>query len=177
VREHVEKKLESWLRVVDASVLEGRMKAWIVNFYICAKLAWWLMIQDFSSSTTERWQNMIHSHFRKWLGLAECAERTVLYRTNEHFGLNFKNIVEVQRQLRVVKWHIVKHSKDPHTRRVYEYRLALDKKGQTGKGHSTTSPCMEIEGLERSVDFDRIVGRAQHGNSGVGFQKALRTNT
>ena len=47
VREHVEKKLEGWLSVVDASVLEGRMKAWIVNFYICAKLAWWLMIQDF----------------------------------------------------------------------------------------------------------------------------------
>ena len=39
VCEQIEKKLQGWLRMIDATSLEGRMKAWIVNFYICSKLA------------------------------------------------------------------------------------------------------------------------------------------
>ena len=39
VSENIEQKLKDWLRVIDSSLLEGRMKAWLVNFYICSKLS------------------------------------------------------------------------------------------------------------------------------------------
>jgi len=176
VSENIEQKLKDWLRVIDSSLLEGRMKAWLVNFYICSKLSWWLMVQDFSKSVIESWHNLIHSFYRKWLGLAVPAEPSVLYRTNEHFGLNFKDLVQVQRQLKVVKWHIVKHSKDPQTRQLFQHRLKLDMKGQTGKGHAL-SPCMQIESLERSVEFDLILGSAQQGRTGIGYLRSKREQT
>ena len=46
-------------------------------------------------------------------------------------------------------------------------------KGQTGKGHAP-SPCMQIESLERSVEFDRILGSAQQGRTGIGYLRSKR---
>src|SRR5690349_16428878 len=117
--------------------------------HVCAKLAWLLMIQNFKKKDVEGWRNIIHRRYRKWLGLAKSAEESVLYRSNEHFGLNFKELLQMQKQLEVVKWHIIKFSKDAQVQALYGYRLALDRKGHIGRGN-TTSPCLTLENLERS---------------------------
>ena len=39
IRQQVEEKLLKWLATVENSGLDGRMKAWIVNFHVCSKLA------------------------------------------------------------------------------------------------------------------------------------------
>ena len=62
---------------------------------------------------------------------------------------------------------------DPQTRQLFQHRLELDMKGQTGKGHAP-SPCMQIESLERSVEFDRILGSAQQGRTGIGYLRSKR---
>ena len=54
IQAQVEQKLINWLEVIDGAVIDGRMKAWICNFHICAKLAWLLMVQNWSLSTTRR---------------------------------------------------------------------------------------------------------------------------
>ena len=46
-------------------------------------------------------------------------------------------------------------------------------KGQTGKGHAP-SPCMQIQSLERAVEFDRILGSAQQGRIGIGYLRSKR---
>jgi len=164
----VSNKLTAWLDRVKRSALEGRMKAWIVNFCICSKLSWLLMVQNFSPSTVKEWQAMIHRLYRKWIGLAKPTEPSVLYRSNKHFGLNLKTLPQVQSQLQVVKWHIMKNSRDLECRKIYERRLELDKKGEIGRGRKT-SPCLTLESFERAAFLDSLA-KGQQGRAGLGYQ-------
>ena len=168
IQEQVEKKLIHWLELVENSLIDGRMKAWVVNFCVCAKLAWLLMVQGWSGSVAKKWQQIIHRRYRRWLGLAKPAEKSVLYRPKEHFGLQLKDLQEVQRQLRLVKWHLVKTSKDEEMRKLYRYRLERDKKGHIGTGRKH-SPCLDVERLEREQQLDAMSARAQSDRRGLGF--------
>ena len=125
--------LQAWLRKVDCSLLSGPQKSWIANHLICCKLAWSLMIHEFSDSQANNWTLPVQRFIRKWLGLARSATASVLYRSSEHFGLQFKHIGLNQRQLQVVKWHLMKHSRDPTTRAIYQRRLALDQEGHVAR--------------------------------------------
>ena len=129
IQKQVEAKLLKWLQIIEDSGLEARMKAWIVNFHVCSKLAWLLMVQDFPATTIEKWHGYIHKKYRSWMGLAKCTEPSILYRSNSNFGLNFKDLIQMDKQLRLIKWHIVKYSKDLQMRLLYQYRLDLDNKG------------------------------------------------
>ena len=173
IKKQVEEKLLKWLQVIEDSGLEGRMKAWILNFHVCAKLAWLLMVQDFRAADIEKSRDHIHRKFRKWLGLAKSAEPSILYRSKENFGLNCKDLIQMEKQLRVIKWHITKYSKDVQMQRLYHYRLALDRNGHVGTGNRT-SPCLTLEILERSRALDRIASRGQHGRQGLGFRCKYR---
>lgn len=172
IKKQVEEKLLRWLQIVEESPLEGRMKAWIVNFHVCAKLAWLLMVQDFPVTDVRKWQAHIHRKFRHWIGLAQSSESSILYRSNEHFGLNFKNLIQMEKQLRVVKWHILKYSKDVQARQLYQYRLALDRKGHIGRGNRT-SPCLTLENLERACALDRVAS-GHFGRRGLGYRCTYR---
>jgi len=120
-------KLKQWLLLVDRTSLTGPMKAWVTNHHICAKLAWNLLIYDFPVTQANIWQAIIQPYFRRWVGLAAAAEASVLYRSHEHFGLNFKHVGDMLQRLQVVKWHILKHSSDVNCRRLYQHRLAHDR--------------------------------------------------
>jgi len=165
IKEQIGEKLKKWLKVVDDAPLEGRMKAWIVNFHVCSKLAWLLMVQDFPVSEAAKWQTEIHRRYRKWMGLAKSAESSVLYRTNENFGLKFKDLRQMLEQLRVVKWHILKSSRDIEVKKLHAYRLELDKKGHVGQGRSG-SPCLSLEQLERHEVLEAMAVSGQHGRKG-----------
>ena len=67
IKKQLGEKLEKMLKLVDETPLEGRMKAWIVNHHVCSKLAWWLMVQNFSDTDAKKWQDHIHRRYRKWL--------------------------------------------------------------------------------------------------------------
>ena len=79
----------------------------------------------------------------------------------------------MEKQLRVIKWHIIKYSKDVQMQQLYQYRLALDRKGHIGKGNRT-SPCLTLEHLERSRALDRIASYGQHGRQGLGFHACYK---
>ena len=102
------------------------------------KLACLLMVQDFPAQTVKKWSLLIHRYFRRWIGLAKSSEPSILYRSNENFGLNFKDLRQVEKQLRVIKWHIIKYSKDSQLRQLFQYRLDLDRRGHIGKGNKTS---------------------------------------
>ena len=112
-------KLKGWLTLVDNTLLTGPMKAWIVNHHVCSKLAWHLLIYDFPLTQANHWQVVIQPYYRKWVGLAASAEASVLYRAHEHFGLNFKHVGDMLQRLQVVRWHIIKYSKDPNVKNLH----------------------------------------------------------
>ena len=112
--------------------------------------------------------NGAHRYFRRWMGLAASAEASVLYRSEEHFGLKFKDLKQVLRQLQVTRWHILKYSKDEQSRAVYHRRLALDQAGHVGKGRRS-SPCLQLEALEGQLRIQDVIGNAQIGKRGLGY--------
>ena len=170
VVEEITNKLTKWLALVDGTLLTGPMKAWITNFHICSKLSWVLMIYNFSNSQAERWNDLTHSMYRKWMGLAKSAEASILYRSRVHFGLQFKHLREMQDQLQVTKWHIIKYSDDPNAKRLYEYKLKRDEKGHFGTGRKST-PRLKLEQSERNVTLDGMA-RGNTGVTGLGFLKS-----
>jgi hypothetical protein len=173
VIEQVDQKLKKWLDIIDSAELEGRMKAWIINFHVCAKLTWALMVQNWLDTTATKWQALIHRKYRDYMGLAAPAEASILYRSRNHFGIQLKNLAEMQRQLRIVKWHIMKNSTVLESRKLYHYRHSLDQKGKIGQGRKT-SPCLTLERLERSQAVDSLSALGQHGRQGLGFGRKKR---
>jgi hypothetical protein len=109
-------KTQNLLKLVDDTRLTGPMKSWIADQYILAKISFVLMVQDFSETDVSKIQALFHRRYRAWMGLAKSADGDVLYRSNKHFGLNIKNVNEVTRRLRVIKWHIMKNSLDLQSR-------------------------------------------------------------
>jgi len=95
------------------------------------------MVQNFRKQVVQTWDDHIHRKYRKWIGLAKSDGESTLYGSNEHFRLNFKDLRQMQEQLEVVKWHIMKDSKDPQLK-LYRYRLNLDRKGHIGRGNRTS---------------------------------------
>jgi hypothetical protein len=169
IERRVQVTIKSALEKIHQLPLTGPMKAWIVNHVLCAKVSWSLMIHEFSDSKALEWDMMIRGYYRKWLGLASMAEPGVLYRSEEHFGLNLKSLKDVQGQLQVVKWHIMKTSQDEKSRELYNRRLGLDRKGHIGRGRKT-SPCLIVEEVESAVRFDEKFSRgAQTTQHGLGF--------
>jgi len=137
IKQQFENKLNKMLELVDATPLDGRMKAWIVNHHVCSKLAWSLMVQNYSDTDAKKWQAHIHRRYRKWFGLAKSAEGSILYRTHEHFGLKLKSLPKMREQLQVTRVHIMKYSKDDESKNMYYYRLNMDQKGHIGQGRKT----------------------------------------
>ena len=131
------------------------------------------MVQDFPVLELKKWQALIHRYFRRWVGLAKCAEPSVLYRSNENFGLNFKDLCQLEKQLRVIKWQILKYSTDTQMRQLYQYRLDLDRRGHIGRGNRT-SPCLTLETLESSQSLSRLANYSQRGRQGLGFRRCFR---
>jgi hypothetical protein len=159
--------LKKALLTIDHLTLRGAMKAWIVNYYVLAKMVWPLLINDFSESQAKVWDNLIRHFYRKWLGLAKMAESGIFYRSNAHFGLNMKSLQEMQKQLHVSKWHLLKTSADKKCNQLYQRRLSLDKAGHTGSGRRG-SPCLTIERIERGLTLDQLT-TSQRGKRGIGF--------
>jgi len=159
--------LTKWLELVDRSVLTGPQKAWIANHLICDMLSWSLMIHDFSQSQVKKWTLTIQRLLRKWMGMARCANTSILYRSSEHFGLEFKHLPVMHAQQQVVKWHLMKHSQDPIARAVYQRRLVLDQKRHIGTGRKT-APSLEVERLESLAKFEKATSDGQHGRAGLG---------
>ncbi len=174
VLQGVADKLDASLEKVEATLLTGPMKSWIVDVYVMATLAWALMIHDFSDTAVLVLHKAVHRSHRKWVRLAKCADGSVLYRSNVHCGLGFKNVVEVKRRLQVVRWHIMKNSLDQQARKLYSHRLARDKAGHVGQGRRS-SPCLQLEEALGALRLEDIKGRTQTGRHGLGFVRQQKS--
>src|SRR5205814_1062458 len=144
-------------------------KAWIVNHHICSKATWTLMIYDFPESEAKTWQSLVQQYYRKWIGLNATMEPSILYRSSNHFGLNFKDLRMILKQSQVIRWHILKYAKDPVSRKLYSYRLSQGQAGHIGKGRKF-APSLELESMEGQLVTKEIVGNAQIGTRGIGLR-------
>ena len=166
LRELVLKRLTDHLEKVDATLLTGPEKAWIVDNLVCQMESWDLLIHDLPTSEVKKLHKHIHAKYRKWIGLAKSAEASILYRPTNRFGLGFVHLVDKHQQLQVIKWHIMKYSDDPNSSGLYKYVLQQDAKGFIGTGRKTT-PRLQLEKAERQVVLDEMLS-TQRGTGGIG---------
>ena len=111
------------------------------------------------------WYRTSHKYFRKWIGLAYPAEPSVLYRSRENFGLQFRNFRQLTTELHVIKNHILKYSKDGEIRKLYNFLLKTDKSSRNisgslrkfipEKSRKRQLPAtLELEQAERYLKFE-----------------------
>ena len=96
--------IETWIKLINDCLLSGPMKCWILNHGVFGKLSCALMIHDIPATLRDRWQRLSHKYFRNWIGLASSAEPSVLYRSRENFGLQFRNFRQLTKELGVKRW-------------------------------------------------------------------------
>mmetsp|Transcript_15472 Transcript_15472/g.19388 ORF Transcript_15472/g.19388 Transcript_15472/m.19388 type:complete len:439 (+) Transcript_15472:120-1436(+) len=72
--------------------------------------------------------------------------------------------------MQLVKWHILKSSMDSQMRLLYEVKLKREKAGKIGRGRKAynSTPCMQIEGLLKEVNFLKSF-HGQQDKVGIGF--------
>ena len=129
------------------------------------------MVHKLPYSTLDRWQRKFQHHYKKWLGLPQSAEPTVLYRKRKQFGLSFKTLIGLQNRLRTARLYLAKYSKDKQIRRLYSY---MHSKELFRHGYSTSlvkyipqsnkklPPTLVLEKAERLVTFQKIKGNTQY---------------
>jgi hypothetical protein len=165
----VGERIKDGLEKVDASLLKGTQKAWIVDKLLCTMQCWDLMIHNIAPSTVNIWHALIHAFYRKWVGLAKAAEGSVLYRPPDRFGLGFTHLTDMAKKAQVIKWHIMKYSEDTNASNLYQHMLKMDKLGHLGTGRKS-SPRLQLEDAESQVDFNALISNHQ-GKAGLGLVK------
>ena len=172
VAELLDKRITGWIAIIDASLLTGPMKSWILNHSVGSKAQWMLMVHDFKLGQIDKWKNLFHRKFRDWLGLAKCCEPSVLYRSTRNFGLNIRHLREYTKRLRVTRMQLLKCSLDPRIRNLYNYLLDRDRRLRgvscslrryipPKKRITQLPPTLELEKALRHVKFQKIKGRCQ----------------
>jgi hypothetical protein len=173
VRKTVAEKLEKLLKVVHKSVLSGAQKTWIADRLVVPKILWDMMIQSFPQSEVKGWQGMLTRFYKKWMGLALSAEPTILFRTSENQGYGLKSLLDSNVKQQVVKWSLLKESRDPQARQLFERRLRLDEKGEVGTG-KVDSICLKIKELESVVIFEEMRGEIRKTGSKEGLKSSKK---
>ena len=114
-------------------------------------------------------------YYKKWTGLAASAETSVFFRSREHQGHGLKNLEDCNEKQQIVKWMIMKESKDPQARRIFERRLERDKRGEIGRGKKD-SICLKIEKLESVLNFEGMRGEIRKAGSKEGLKTTRRVS-
>ena len=178
IAELLDKRIKDWIGIIDATLLTGPMKSWILNQTVYSKVQWMLMVHDFRLGQIDKWQNLFHRKFRDWMGLAKSCEPSILYRSRENFGLNFNKLREYTKRIRVTRMQLLKCSLDPDIRRLYDYLVNKYMKLRGGSSSlrkyippkrrvSQLPPTLELERSLRQVKFLKIRGNSQRSRKGI----------
>ena len=166
----VKKKLLDYLIKTDKAFLNGVQKAWIYTHMIIPCLTWELTIYELPISFIETLDAEITKYLKKWLGVARCADNTVLYRSKQHFGLQIPNIKTCFKKAQTGREHKMKHSKDNNIRKLHCV------KAKSEEEKVRWSACKELNNVERAIILDDMAFSGQTNRHGIGFNKKQKLN-
>jgi hypothetical protein len=165
IREAIKAKFTNMFEVVDKDKITGPMKIWIYEFFISSKMSWDLMMYDTPVSFNKELDVIVNRYLKKWSGLAKPANVSIFFRSKRHFGLHLKKISDFSKKLQVIKVHLLKYSRDPIIRKLYELR---HRREQTVK---YWTPTVELESVERALELNKMTDGGQTNKQGLGFQR------
>ena len=117
----LEKVFNEYANLIDKTLLTGIQKAWIWEHFAMAKFAWNFLISDVPPSFVKSELQPIRTRFlKKWVGLAEQADPSILYRSREQAGLGWKEVMVEHKKGQRIRRHQLATSKDPKVREIHE---------------------------------------------------------
>lgn len=108
----IQQKLDEDLKTVDKLTLAGPKKVWIYENYMTSQFSWPFLVYDLDKTVLKTLDAMVTKFLKSWLGVARQVDPSLLYRSTNNFGLNYKRPSTVYAKLRITKHYILKQSKD-----------------------------------------------------------------
>ena len=157
-------KLTSLMKLIDKCLLDRAMKCWIYNFTIISKLSWWFTVGDLSVSFSKFLQSIVKPYLLRWCGLPKSgANSAVLFvGSKQHLGLSLRRIYTVYKAMQVVRRCILKKSKDPLVRHVFQ----MEQSRQASWTGPRFAPALEVAAIEAQSTLVELP--AHH--HGLGFK-------
>ena len=164
LKAHIEGKLKSWMELIDKCLIDRAMKCWIYNFTIISKLSWWFTVGDLSVTFAKFLHAIVLPYLKEWCGLpksgANCA--VLFVGSTTHLGLSLRRIHTVYKAMQVVRRGILKKSKDPVARHVFE----MERSRQESWSGPRFAPALEVTAVEAQATLVEIPGH----HHGLGFK-------
>ena len=168
VRAMVTTKVAKMLEKIDESSINGVMKCWVYNNMFLHKISWELMIYNFPLTFVKSLDATCTRYLKKWLDVTKSITASVLYRSPDHFGCNFKNMIHLYKSLQVTKGYMLETSKDPKVRGALEHRR---KENASKKNWDYTK---ELSERERDLYFVELAGYIRSTErEGIGYGKCV----
>jgi hypothetical protein len=163
-RKHIIDKLTSWMELIDTCLIDRAMKCWIYNFTIISKLSWWFTVGDLSVSFSKFLHRIVLPYLKRWCGLPKSgANSAVLFvGSRHHLGLSLRRTYTVYKAMQVVRRGILKKSKDPLVRHVFQ----MEQTRQSSWTGSRFAPALEVAAFEAQAT---LVEMPAH-HHGLGFK-------
>jgi hypothetical protein len=159
------------LSTVNSSHVNGLMKLWLYQFYILARLAWPLSVQNFSMSFAKDLESHATSFLKKWACLHRSADVGTLYRPKSAGGLGITSVSHHFAHMQTVKSHLLKYSPDASVSALYAARERSESKFTRNWSASNL-----LSSLESDVDFD-LKFPSQSDRRGLGHGRFVQPNT
>ena len=155
---------------IEAAALRGCQKVWIWDAYVMSMISWQLMIHDINQDWVRTQLAPIQIRwFCKWLGYKHRgSNKSIFFRSNEHHGLQLKEMCTWHTKNRLVRRHILSTSKDPQVRAIHEGVTAEQAKRAESKTNEWKD-CMELRSLTQAVVFEKMRGSLKQDDCGLGW--------
>ena len=173
-------KLNEYVDIVDRCLLTGVSKVWIWANFVVQKLSWIFLIQDFPPTFVKTELEPIERRaLKKWSGLAKRGDPSIFFRSHGHFGLSIPELCVTHKKQRIVRRHQLANSADPRVKAIHEEfarnQRRLENKGNGDwkrnqkQGTNEWKECCQLDTLVAEVKMDKIKGRSQTNQAGLGY--------
>jgi len=155
--DQLRKDVASGLENIDRTALPGKLKLWCMQFGLLPRLLWPLTMYEVPISKVEKLERLVSSYARKWLGLPKCLSSIELY-GNGVLEMPISSRAEEYKCAKVRLEMMLLESSDPFVAQAAPI-LATGRKW---------IPLEATKQAKAALKHRDIVGRVQHGRSGLG---------
>lgn len=145
VQRYIKTEFLRFMQLVNKDLTPGTMKLWMYQFGVLGRLSWPFMSQDYLplslAFTLDRHTNR---YLKSWAGLFKSADLGVLYRSRDRFGLEITKTSVHFKKMSVVKCLLLKQSKDPVVRHLYDKRATREANLSVWRASKETSKVQQI---------------------------------
>jgi hypothetical protein len=166
---NLKENFESWMEKTDSLLISGASKAWIYEHVILAYLRWPFMIHDFTINMVSPMEKTATRYLKSWYKMHRTANPSLLYLPRQNYGLGLTSIETCLKTMQICTTGLVKHSRDPVTKAVFERRSVLEHQSRS----SRWKPAVDLELFERALQFQDTFG-GQSTRLGLGYNSVSK---